>query len=131
MSEQKEAPISEQAETSAEDEPQLIIALSEEEVKARLRFEIKRFKASKEAAVTAVGPFHAMMERAKIEIEHLLLCLPLPNYSNDEGQAYIADRTTITYDAKALDAVCESFPEVKAIIWPHRSQKTSKSLTVR
>lgn len=113
------------------DQPQPIIALSEEEVKSRLRFHINHFKEAKEAAATAAGPFHAMMERAKIEIEHLLLCLPQPNYRNDEGQAYISDRTTISYDAKALDAVCQSFPEVKAIIWPHRSEKTSKSLTVK
>jgi len=72
-----------------------------------------------------------MMERAKIEIEHLLLCLPQPKYRSDEGQAYISDRITISYDAKALDAVCQSFPEVRAIIWPHRTEKPSKSLTVR
>lgn len=113
------------------EQPQPIIALSEEEVKSRLRFHIKGFKEAKEAAATAAGPFHAIMERAKIEIERLLLCLPLPNYRNDEGQAYISDRITVTYNTKALDAICESFPEVKAIIWPHRSEKPSKSLTVK
>lgn len=52
-------------------------------------------------------------------------------YRSGEGQAYISDRITISYDAKALDAVCQSFPEVRAVVWPHRSEKTSKSLTVR
>ena len=47
--------------------------------------------------------------------------------------AYVpAPGVTISYDAKALDALCASDDQLKRLLWPHRSEKERPgSLTIR
>lgn len=55
------------------------------------------------------------------------------SWKTPSGSAYIpAASVTVTYDAKALDALCASSPELAAILRPHRLEKERPgSLTIR
>lgn len=107
------------------------VPLTEEELKATLDYHIEGYLKSKATAAEAVQPFQRHMSNHKKEIESLLLQLREPKHKGEMGQAYISTRITVRYDAKALDALSKSFPEIEREIGPHRTQKTSKSVTVK
>lgn len=114
-----------------EDQATPIVPLTEEEVKRSLDYHIENYLKWKARAAEAVEPFHRHMSTHKEEIGALLLQLREPKHTGETGQAYISTRMSVRYDAKALDALCKSFPEIEREITPHRTEKTSKSLTVK
>jgi hypothetical protein len=45
------------------------------------------------------------------------------NWSTPAGKAYrAADSVTVSWDAKALDALCASSPQIAAVLAPHRRE---------
>jgi hypothetical protein len=55
------------------------------------------------------------------------------NWSTPAGKAYrAADSVTVSWDAKALDALCASSPQIAAVLAPHRRETVrSGALTIR
>lgn len=94
---------------------------------------IQIYKDAKQSAKDAAAPFEGIMAEAKANVAEMLPLLPGGKYNGKEGSAYVPkDATVIHYDAKALDALCLSSPDLRKVLWPHRCNSTRKgSLTIR
>ena len=55
------------------------------------------------------------------------------SWKTKAGSAIVpAPGMTVSYDAKALDALCASDDAIKRLLWPHRAEKErAGSLTIR
>lgn len=133
MSQQKETPISEQPESGVEEKAPLspIIPDTIAGVKMGLDYLIETFKKRKAEQDRICAPYERELKGLKLDIEAHLIALGERSYKCEAGHTYIVERTAVRYDATALDAIAKSFPVVKEQIWPHRSETTSRSLTVR
>lgn len=70
---------------------------------------------------------------AKNQLAQIIEETGVMSWKTAAGSAYIpAAGVTVSYDAKALDALCASSPELAAILRPHRIEKErAGSLTIR
>lgn len=91
------------------------------------------YKDAKGLAEGVAKPFQQLMDMAKQQIADIMTETGVMTWKTANGNAYVpAPGMTVSYDAKALDALCASSPELKAILWPHRSEKErAGSLTIR
>lgn len=91
------------------------------------------YKDAKAAAADVVKPYEDVMANAKAVLTDIIAETGKMTWKVAAGQAFVpAAGMTVSYDAKALDALCASSPELKAILWPHRFEKErAGSLTIR
>ena len=79
-------------------------------------------------------PFADIQKQAKAMVQDIIVETGKMNWQTEFGSAYIPapGKPTVKYNAAALDALCESMPELKELLWPHR-EETSRpgSLTIR
>lgn len=71
--------------------------------------------------------------KAKKIIEEVSVETGRTDWATAAGKVYYpAPSLSVTYDAKALDALCASSPELKAILWPHRREtERAGSMTIK
>lgn len=134
MSQKKERPAAgNQPETgrAEKDQATTIIPETLEGVKTGLNYLIEAYKDLKDEQRRACQPYERELSRLRADIRAHLETLGERSYKCEAGHAYIVDRVVIRYNAKALDAVCSSFPEVSERIAPHRKETLQQSLTVR
>ncbi len=91
------------------------------------------YKAAKQYSEQVAEPYRAVMDEAKAMLTDIIVETGQMTWKSAAGQAFVpAAGMTVSYDAKALDALCASSPELKAILWPHRFEKErAGSLTIR
>lgn len=113
----------------------LEIALSEpvSSTEEAMRQAVLIYKDAKAAAADVVKPYEDVMASAKNRINEIITETGCLSWKTVHGLAYIpAAGVTVTYDAKALDALCASSPEIAALLRPHRIEKERPgSLTIR
>lgn len=71
--------------------------------------------------------------RAKRLIEEISIETGQLEWKTEEGQVtYPKPSVSVSYDRKALDALCASDPELKAKLWPHRREtEKAGSMTIK
>lgn len=80
------------------------------------------YKDAKSLAEGVAKPFQQLMDMAKVQISDIMAETGVMSWKTANGNAYVpAAGVSVSYDAKSLDALCASSPELKAILWPHRS----------
>lgn len=91
------------------------------------------YKDAKAVAADVVKPYEDVMTAAKAVLTDIITETGVMTWKTANGNAYVpAPGVSVAYDVKALDALCASSPELKAILWPHRSEKErAGSLTIR
>lgn len=89
--------------------------------------------AAKAAAAEAAAPFAEAEAEARGIIAEAIAATGRDKWDCPSGRAYVpAPGVTVSYDAKALDAICKSSPELAAILAPHRTERERPgSLTVK
>ena len=94
---------------------------------------IAAYKDAKAQADAAAKPWLDVAAAAKERMTEIITETGQMSWKTATGSAYIpAAGVTVTYDAKALDALCASSPELDAILRPHRLEKERPgSLTIR
>lgn len=105
------------------------VASTEEAVQQAIRI----YKDAKAAAADVAKPYEDVMTAAKDRLTEIMAETGQMSWKTVHGQAYVpAGGMTVSYDAKALDALCASSPEIAAILHPHRQVKERPgSLTIR
>lgn len=91
------------------------------------------YREAKAKADAAAWPWLEVAAAAKQMMTEIITETGRMSWKTTSGSAYIpAAGVTVTYDAKALDALCASSPELAAILHPHRMEKERPgSLTIR
>jgi hypothetical protein len=91
------------------------------------------YKQAKAEAKTAAAPWDALADEAKAVLTDIMVETGVTSFKTAAGMAYVpAPGVTISYDAKALDALCASSDEIKRLLWTHRQERERPgSLTVR
>ena len=94
---------------------------------------ISVYKQAKAEGKTAAAPWDALADEAKAVLTDIMTETGILSFMTAAGHAYVpSPGVTISYDTKALDALCASNDEIKRLLWPHRSEKERPgSLTVR
>lgn len=71
--------------------------------------------------------------RAKRIIEEVSIETGRTDWTTAAGKVYYpAPGLAISYDSKALDALCASDPELKSKLWPHRREtERAGSMTIK
>ena len=94
---------------------------------------IAAYKNAKNQADSAAKPWLEVADAAKARMTEIISETGQMSWKMAAGSAYIpAAGVTVTYDAKALDALCASSAELAAILRPHRMEKErAGSLTIR
>ena len=94
---------------------------------------IGAYKAAKGQADAAARPWLDIADMAKERMTEIITETGRMAWKMPTGSAYVpAAGVTVTYDAKALDALCASSAELAAILRPHRTEKErAGSLTIR
>lgn len=71
--------------------------------------------------------------RARVIIEDIIIETNQTDWNTENGRVYFPKPSvSIRYDAKALDALCASNPQLKEILWPHRKEtERPGSMTIR
>ena len=89
--------------------------------------------AAKAAAADAAAPFAEAEAKARGIIAEAIAATGRDKWDCPSGRAYVpAPGVTVSYDAKALDALCKSSPELAAMLSPHRAERERPgSLTVK
>lgn len=84
-------------------------------------------------AKTAAQEWDAVADEAKALLGDIIAETGCTTWKFDEGSAYLpAPGLTVSYDAKALDALCASDDGLKRLLWPHRQERErAGSLTIR
>lgn len=80
-----------------------------------------------------VAPWEALRSEAKQIISDVMTETGVTSWKTKAGSAIVpAPGMTVSYDAKALDALCASDDAIKRLLWPHRAEKErAGSLTIR
>ena len=94
---------------------------------------IRICKEARDYEKASVAPWREVQRLAKGVISDIMLELGVDNVNTQAGKAYVPKPgVSVKYDARALDALCESSAELQKILWPHR-QETMRagSLTIR
>ena len=91
------------------------------------------YKQAKAEAKSVSAPWDALADEAKSVLTDIITETGVTSFKTASGMAYVpAPGVTISYDAKALDALCASDDQLKRLLWPHRSEKERPgSLTIR
>ena len=91
------------------------------------------YKDAKNQADGAAQPWLDVAALAKERMTEIITETGQMSWKTATGSAYVpAAGVTVSYDAKALDALCASSPELAAILRPHRLEKERPgSLTIR
>jgi hypothetical protein len=71
--------------------------------------------------------------KAKQIIEEVSIETGRTDWSTQAGKVYYpAPGVAVSYDSKALDALCASDPDLKAKLWPHRREtERAGSMTIK
>lgn len=91
------------------------------------------YREAKMLAKAATQEWDAVADEAKTLLSDIIAETGRTTWKFDEGSAYLpAPGVTVTYDAKALDALCASDDNLRRILWPHRQERERPgSLTIR
>ncbi len=91
------------------------------------------YKEAKQRAEDAAQPWLDVGTEAKAQLTDIITETGVMSWKTAAGMVYIpAAAKIVSYDAKALDALCASSPELDRILRPHRSEKERPgSLTIR
>ena len=83
------------------------------------------------AAVAA--PWEAVQAAARAKLSEVIAATGRTDWNTPAGRAYVpAAGVSISYDSKALDALCKSSPELAAVLLPHRKEtQRAGSLTIK
>jgi hypothetical protein len=94
---------------------------------------IEAYKYAKQEERLASAPWKEVQAQAKEVLLWAMQSLNSDSIETEAGRAYMrTGHTRVTYDAKALDALCASSPELASILTPHRKEKEyPPTLTVR
>lgn len=86
---------------------------------------------AKRAAEDVAAPWNARVSRARAWLAGA--CQGGARWSTAAGSAYVAaDSERVSYDAKALDILCNDDPALAARLWPHRKVTTTRGgLTIK
>lgn len=88
---------------------------------------------AKGCAALATKPWADVEAEARRVLDGVMAETGCTTYRTPSGDAYIpAPSTRVTYDTKALDALCASSPELARVLAPHRRETSVPgSLTIR
>lgn len=88
---------------------------------------------AKALAAAASGPWEAVQDVARAKLSEVMLVTGRSDWKVPAGRAYVpAAGVSVSYDAKALDALCASSPEIASILVPHRRETMrAGSLTIK
>jgi hypothetical protein len=88
---------------------------------------------AKAKASAAAAPWEDIQSEARAHISQIMADTGQTDWKTATGRAYVpAAGVSVSYDAKALDALCASSPEIAAILSPHRRETMRVgSLTVK
>lgn len=88
---------------------------------------------AKSEGAAAAEPWDHAAAEAKALLNDIIAETGQTAYKTPVGDAYIpAPSTRVSYDAKALDALCASSPELARVLGPHRRETgVAGSLTIR
>lgn len=91
------------------------------------------YREAKAQAELAAVVWTDVADEAKAKLTEIIEETGVMTWKTNSGSAYIpAASKTVSYDAKALDALCASSAELAAILRPHRIEKErAGSLTIR
>lgn len=86
-----------------------------------------------QAAAAEIERFQYIQKQAKLALELFMEATEQTKVSNNAGSAYYTkDSVSVRWDAKALDALCQSHDDLAALLWPHRKESKRKgTLTIR
>lgn len=89
--------------------------------------------AAKAGAETAAQPWADAGAEARRVLDGIMAETGITTYKTPAGDAYVpAPSTRVSYDAKALDALCASSDELARVLAPHRRETSVPgSLTIR
>lgn len=89
-------------------------------------------EAKSEAAAVA-APWEAVQAAARAKLSEVIAATGRTDWATPAGRAYVpAAGVSVSYDAKALDVLCKSSPELAAVLLPHRKEtQRAGSLTIR
>lgn len=79
------------------------------------------------------APWRKVEADAREALSAIMAATGRTDWNTPAGRAYVpAAGVTVSYDAKALDALCASSPELAAVLQPHRRESMrAGSLTIR
>lgn len=88
---------------------------------------------AKAAAEIAAKPYADVNTEARRVLDGIMAETGQTTYKTPSGDAYVpAPSTRVTYDARALDALCASSPELARVLAPHRKETSVPgSLVIR
>jgi len=88
---------------------------------------------AKAAAEDAAKPYADVNAEARRVLDGIMAETGQTTYKTPSGDAYVpAPSTRVTYDAKALDALCASSPDLARVLAPHRKETSVPgSLVIR
>lgn len=98
------------------------------------------FASTEDAVATAIEVYKDagkyaddVRKHAKAAIEEIILETGQTEWSTPAGKIYFPKPSlSVSYDAKALDALCASSPELAAILKPHRREtERAGSMTIK
>lgn len=94
---------------------------------------IRSITIAKAGAVAVAEPFVSTQENARCVLVDIIARTGETNWVTESGRAYVpAAGVAVSYDAKALDALCASNAELAAWLKPHRKESARPgSLTVK
>lgn len=80
-----------------------------------------------------ISRLEELQKEAKGLIAEIFTEIGTAEATTSAGRAYVTSASaSVSYDAKALDALCKSNPQIAAILQPHRTVKErAGSLTIR
>lgn len=88
---------------------------------------------AKTEAAAASAPWEAVQAAARAKRAEVMAATGRTDWATPAGRAYVpAAGVTVSYDAKALDALCASSQQIADILRPHRKESMrAGSLTIR
>lgn len=91
------------------------------------------YKLAKQGEAKALEPWQRLQTRAKSALSDIIAETGVAEWAGQFGRCYVpAAGVSVSYDAKALDALCASDPDLAAKLQPHRKvSERPGSLTVR
>lgn len=80
-----------------------------------------------------VAPWRKVEADARDALASIIAATGRTDWTTPAGRAYVpAAGVSVSYDAKALDALCKSSPELAAVLLPHRKEtQRAGSLTIK
>lgn len=84
-------------------------------------------------ATDAAAPWEAVQAAARTKLGEIIAATGRLDWTTSAGRAFVPSAgVSVSYDAKALDALCKSSPELAAVLLPHRKEtQRAGSLTIK